>query len=293
MKIYQKIILVLALLITLTGSLYYDAVNTAPQRFSVRYETLSSVFIPEQMDEVTILFFSDLEYGTYMNQERLAKLVNTINDLSPDVIIFGGDMFDSEVTKVSSQQVSSVTQYFKKLNARLGKFAVYGDNDHASQDTLEKVTSVLYNSDFELLENTSILLRNTGSGSVTLVGLDDGLSGTQNVDAAFSNVSKTSYQIVVCHTPDSVEAIPSDLAKYMLAGHSHGGQVFYGIGSLYAPEMAENYFSGIHKITDSLTLDITNGVGTTIADVRFMANAEVVVYRLKHKEATITQTDSQ
>ncbi len=289
MKILHKILIVLSLLVTITLSMYYDAFYAAPSRYKVRYETLSSVFIPKQLDDISILFFTDLDYGQFMNQQRLAKLVNTINDLSPDIIIFGGDMFDQSVTHVTSQQVSSVQQFFKQLNAPLGKFAVLGDLDQKDTDTLEKVRNVLYQSDFELLENTSILLRNGGSESITLIGINDGLTGTQNITSAFANVSKTSYQIAVCHTPDSADLVPTDLTKYMLSGHSHGGQVFYGFGALYTPAMAEKYLFGLHRINTSFTLDISSGVGTTIQDVRFLANAEVVLYRLKNKEATIKE----
>jgi predicted MPP superfamily phosphohydrolase len=42
------------------------------------------------------------------------------------------------------------------------------------------------------------------------------------------------------------------------------------------------FFRGKHDIKGLFTLDITNGVGTTEQDVRFLANAEVVLYRLKH-----------
>ena len=43
---------------------------------------------------------------------------------------------------------------------------------------------------------------------------------------------------------------------------------------------AEEYYRGSHKL-DGMLLDITNGCGTTKADVRFLADAEIVVYTLK------------
>ena len=81
MKLVQKLILVLALLLSVSSALIYDALYAAPSRFSVRHETLSSIYIPDQLNDVNILFFSDLDYGTFMDETRLNKLVTFINEI--------------------------------------------------------------------------------------------------------------------------------------------------------------------------------------------------------------------
>ena len=275
-------ILSILLVISLIGlSLYYDAYNTAPARFQVRYETLNSMFIPSQMDDVTILYFSDLDYGTYMDSTRLEKLTETIRELSPDIILFGGDLYDQNAD-ITEQSKTELTAALSSLKAPLGKFAVLGDFDYRTHDLPETVQSILFDSEFELLVNSSVILRNNGSESITLTGLDSGLYGHPDIEAAFANIGRAGYNIVLSHTPDLAEDLPSDLADYVLSGHSHGGQAYWGFGALYTPPMAEVYFRGKHTVKGLYTLDITNGVGTTVEDVRFLANAEVVFYRLKH-----------
>lgn len=286
MKTLTKVLLVLALMVSLGYAMYYDAWNIAPSRFVVRYETLDSIFIPAQLDDINILFFSDLKFGTFMNQQRLEKLVDSINDLSADAVIFGGDLFDDQA-RVDDNTAAMVTPLFKKIKAPLGKFAVLGDTDHRDDAITSYVQQVLYDSDFELLDNRSILLRNKGSQSITIVGLDSALGGAMDVSAAFSQVSRTSYSLVVCHTPDAADQFPTDLTNYVLSGHSLGGQVFLGPRSLYMPQMAQKYFVGKHTLgNNAFTLDISSGTGTTKQDVRFLANAEVVLYRLKHRSVT-------
>ncbi len=280
-RILAHILAILVIISLLGLSLFYDAYHTAPSRFQVRYETLDSVFIPNQMDDVTILYFSDLDYGTYMDYDRFAKLTNTINGLSPDIIVFGGDLFDQDA-RVTDQSRREVTELLSSMNAPLGKFAVPGDFDYLSPDLPQTVQEILFDSGFELLVNSSIILRNNGSESITLTGLDSGLYGHPDITAAFANISRAGYNIVVSHTPDLIEDVPSDLADYALSGHSHGGQAYWVFGALYTPPMAEVMFRGKHTVKGLYTLDISNGVGTTIEDVRFLANAEVVLYRLKH-----------
>ncbi len=282
MKLVHKIILVASILVLLIGGLVLDANITAPSRYRVRYETLSSVFIPNQLDDVSILFFSDLDYNHFMNEERLAKLTNKINALAPDAIIFGGDLFDQDCGILDDNTKQTLTNYLASLDAPLGKFAVYGDLDHRSQDMQDTVTKILYDSNFEILNNQSVFLRNNGSQSISLIGLDSGLNGQQDITNAFKNVPRTNYAITVCHTPDSANDVPSDIINYFLAGHSHGGLINYGYKVKYMPKMAETYTFGKHKINDRFMLDITNGVGTTQEDIRFLADAEVVLYRLHH-----------
>ena len=50
--------------------------------------------------------------------------------------------------------------------------------------------------------------------------------------------------------------------------------------NLNEPALLTDYLRGKHSINDAFTLDITNGVGTTQTDVRFLSDPEVVVYHL-------------
>ena len=284
MKVLHKIILILSVLAALAAAMVYDAFYASVNRFAVRYETLSSIYIPEQMNDVTILFFSDLDYGTFMNSRRLGKLVDTVNELCPDIVIFGGDLFDNDVPYISAGFTQEITDGLKRMKAPLGKFAVMGDFDYRNAYTEKTVKQILYDADFELLYNSSVLLRNTGSSSVALTGIDSGLNGHPDINAAFANISRTAYNLVICHTPDTASDVPADLTDYYIAGHSHGGQAYWFLGALYTPKMAEEFFRGKTSVRDIFTVDISYGVGTTVKDVRFLCSAEVVLYRLRHEE---------
>jgi predicted MPP superfamily phosphohydrolase len=287
------IIAILAVIVSLCAVMLADAFTIAPSRYRTRYEALSSEKIPEQMDGLNVLFFSDLDYGTFTDQTRLNSITSKINALAPDVILFGGDLYDQDVTPDdTSNQI--LIDALSSLKADYGKFAVMGDFDEETDDKKTAVSTVLNSGSFEVLNNTSLSIHKGGASSITLVGLDNGLNGSHDVTAAYANVSNNNYVVTLCHTPDSADEVPSDLTDYFLAGHSHGGQAYYLFGSLYAPEQATKYLRGTHVINDSFTLDITNGVGNTKQDVRFLAPAEVVMYKFSHteKESTPVPTAS-
>ncbi len=276
-------------MLSITAFLLIDSFFVAPARFITRHVTIDNEQIPEQLDNMNILFFSDLKYGIYMNEERLNKLVDTINASGADVVLFGGDIYGDSVT-VDDHSTSLITKAFSNIQAKYGKFAVYGDIDGAS-DVMKSTVNAIYDaSDFEVIQNTSFQIHKNGSQFITVVGLDNGIDGTKDIDGAYSNVSKDSYVMTLCHTPDTVNEVPKDLTDYFLAGHSLGGQANFIFTSFYEPACATQYLRGKHLIDNTFTLDITNGTGTVNQDVRLFTPAEVVVYTLKmtqKKEETL------
>jgi len=90
--------------------------------------------------------------------------------------------------------------------------------------------------------------------------------------------------ILLTHQP-SVEFV--DQAKgsgvdLMLTGHTHGGQIgFNWFGYfLNASSFETPYVSSIYQI-DDLVLNVTNGLGLTLAPFRYLAPAEITVITLR------------
>ena len=291
MKKTTKILGIIVVLLSLTIFLLIDSFFVAPTRFTKRTESISSEKIPEQLDEMKILFFSDLKYGIFMDEDRLNKLVDTINNSGADVVIFGGDIYGDDIT-VTDEINNAIITAFSNIKAKYGKFAVYGDIDDSSDVMKTAVNTIYDSSNFEVIQNTSFQIHKNGSQFITLVGIDNGIDGIQDISGAYANVSQNSYVFTICHTPDTANQVPTDLTDYFLAGHSLGGQVNFLFSSLYEPACATQYLRGTHTIDDKFTLDITNGTGTVKQDVRFLEPAEVVVYTLKNIKKEEEQTPS-
>ena len=279
----KKILIVLLTLAVVIAFVVLDALIIEPSRITVRRENLESEKIPKAMNGMQICYFSDLDYGLYVDKERIQKIVSEINELNPDAVIFGGDLYDDSVTPddTGNQIISSA---LKQISAPYGKFAVYGDHDDTSDDLKSVTDSIYASSGFEVLSNTSISLHKKTSSSITLVGIGNGITGKCDIETAYSNVSSNNYVLTVCHTPDTADSVPMDLTDYFLAGHSHGGQVNYLFGALVTPQMAVNHLHGKTVIQDSFTLDITDGIAPTMKNIRFLTSNELVVYRLVHKD---------
>ncbi len=281
MKILTRILVVLVLLLLIIVYIACDARYIAPKRYTTRKEILSSETVPAGLDGLRIVFFSDLDYGKFMNEDRLAKLTAHINDLSADIILFGGDVYDTGIRDTDADH-QKLTDFFSGLQAPYGKFAVLGDRDNITDDHAEAITSILYDGGFEVLHNRSMNLHHGGSSYFTLVGLDNGINSTPDIREAYSKVSRNAYVLTLCHNPDIAESLPGDLTDRLLAGHTHGGQAYWGFDSLVKDENVDYYSRGQHLIHDTFTLDITSGVGTTIKDIRFLTHSETVLYVMNH-----------
>lgn len=292
MKKILKITLIVLLLIAGAGVLYLDATEIAPKRVRIRTETIRSEKIPEALSGLQILFFSDVHYNAFVDDSRLESLIEKIDSVGADVILFGGDLFDHPANQwPDDQAMDTIRNVLSRLKAPLGKFAVLGNHDLESQSSGEMVSHLLFEAGFEVLNNQSVKIRNRGTQSISLVGLESEMLGNPDPEAAYQNISPDSFTIALCHTPDTVLRLPQDQTDLMLAGHSHGGQIYIPLlDTFYRANYAEIYYRGKHQVDDIL-LDVSNGTGTTRMDVRLFSPAEIVVYRLEHTEPA-PETDS-
>ncbi len=284
MKKFIKTIFILILLSIIGGSIYFYSTMIAPTKLNVRQEEITSSQIPEEFDDIKIVFFSDTHLNKFVDEERFGKVIDLINSQMPDIVLFGGDLFDHPSNQIPSNElIETTTEYLNKIEAPLGKFAILGNHDHESASTAQTVSTILTNANFEMVTNKTLRLRNRSAESILLAGIDSELLGNPDIESVFNNIQASDFSIILCHTPDTILLSPTEKIDLFLSGHGHGGQIYIPIfGAMYKAPYAEQYYRGKHRIDDAL-LDVTNGTGTTRMDIRFMADAEIVVYTLHNQ----------
>ena len=88
-----RILIVIFSILLIVAGMTADALFLAPKRLNVRQETIRNEKIPESLDNMRICYFTDLDYGLFVDEERLSEIVETINEVGADVVIFGGDLY--------------------------------------------------------------------------------------------------------------------------------------------------------------------------------------------------------
>jgi len=202
------------------------------------------------------------------------KLIDTINKLKPDIIVFTGDTINHQSALPLFQGMMT------KLKAPLGKFAVTGNWDVAHWSDLD-----LFNgTGFQELSSHRIIVRKDGE-FIIVSGLayEKGRHSYQVV----GKLKPENFNLFLYHTTDLMDyfdEIPIDL---YLCGHTHGGQValpFYGALTTLSRH-GKRYEAGLYR-RGHIQLYVNRGIGMDgglAPRVRFFARPEITLFDIVPK----------
>ncbi|WP_242057468.1 metallophosphoesterase [Halobacillus yeomjeoni] len=261
----------------LTGAGYYYARFIEPDLLTVQRYKLESERIPLSFDQFKIIQFSDTHIGFHYDLKQLNKLINTINNESPDLILFTGDLVDAPHQYTFTNELPFL---LSQLKAPSGKYWIYGNHDHGGYGT-EKIQSVMEDGGFQLLKNQHTSIHNKND-SFILAGLDDIMLGKPDLSKTLEGVDDQAYTMLLVHEPDVADQVRNTSVDVQLSGHSHGGQIqlpFYG--PAVTPPYAQKYIEGHHSVRPGLDLYISRGIGMTRMPYRFLCLPEISVFQLQ------------
>lgn len=276
-KFKKRWLLTALAIVLITSELFYFSLR----RIEVLVEEIVFEKTHDDLKGLKIVFISDLHYGFSMNQEILNEVIDWVNKLDADIILFGGDLFDHPSTLLPDQTMQQVVSSgLARMNANIAKIAVLGNHDHESNLTSTMTTQVLQDGGFSVLINEMQRLE-IGLGALQVVGIDSSILGQPNIERSLALVSEDDLVLVLTHTPDIVAKVPSQKVDWQLSGHSHGGQISLPwIGPIVTPPHAREFTHGTYDV-NNIRLDITNGLGTTGIKARFFANPSIHLYILR------------
>lgn len=227
---------------------------------------------------VRVAFFTDTHFGNFYSQEKLPSLVNSINKQEADIVIFGGDFFDNYARDLNEGLIDLklITKNLSKINAKYGKYAVYGNHDNGGGAS-RIYDELMSDSGFTVLKNDTASLDKL---KINIIGFDDYLLG--DIQNPLPDIDNNYYNILVSHEPDAVDIHDVSNADIILSGHSHGGQVVIPyITEKTLPVGAKTYVKGKYDISDDTTLYVSRGIGTTVIPYRFLSVPEILVVDIK------------
>lgn len=243
------------------------------------YRVVSEV-LPSNFSGLKIVHFSDLLYKSTINKNDVKSLVEKINILKPDIVVFTGDLVDIN-TKITEDDVNYLSDNLSLIEATIGKYAIYGDYDFSFneyEEVMEKANfKMLYNSYEEIFYNSN--------DSIYLVGLPSSIKEKSDLSKAFEfyDENDSKYIITLIHDGKTMKELnSSDIEiNLVLGGHSLNGTVvlpYYG--GLFIDNDCYKYYKEYYKkgITD---IYISSGLGTNKYQLRFNNKPSFNLYRLK------------
>ena len=228
--------------------------------------------IPDNFNGIKIIQVSDIKYGSNINNDDIKKLVKIINERKPDIVLYTGNLIDDEY-KLDSKEREKIINNLQKIDASLGKYAVYGDEDK------EDFMTIMNQSGFTILNNSKDLIYNEGNTPITLVGLD--IYSKSNLNEAFKDINNSFYTIVIANSDYYVD----DLIKFkpnlvLVGGNSHGYIRLPGIGGLIR---GEHKYTNPYYEKEGIKIYVSSGIGTDNIGIRFNNLPSINFFRISNK----------
>jgi len=226
----------------------------------------------EGLNGLKVAFAADFHMGPHFPLAKVKAAVKKLSSLQPDIILLGGDY----VTR-SSARLEEVFAVLKRLHAPLGVYAVPGNHDYWSG--MSDFATVLEGSSIANITNRAVRIERGGS-SLWIAGLDDLWGGSPDPDAALADVPADAPRIVMCHNPYTVHDLPAASADFVLAGHTHGWQVYVPLVTRFlVPGNMSKFRAGFYR-TAAGVMYVTRGVGMIAPPIRLWCRPEIVLFEL-------------
>ena len=246
-----------------------------PNMLVIRDYKIEAQGLPKSFNGVRIVHFSDLHYGL-TKEKKLEKIVDNINSLHPDIVIFTGDLVDLS-HDLTDDDIKVLVKNLKNINAKLGKYAIYGNHDVKNSN----YDDIMYDAKITVLKNNYDTVYNKTNEGILIYGLDDTLEGTPKINNINNKeVKNIKNRIILVHEPDYIdEFIKNYDASLVLSGHSHGIQVNVLGANLFLPKGSKKYYKDYYEVS-STPLYISNGVGCSGINFRLFSVPSINFYRL-------------
>lgn len=230
-----------------------------------------------------IVQICDIHVGPTIKEKFVAAVVETVNELQPDLVAVVGDLADGPV-----EQLRPHVAPLGELRSRHGSFFVTGNHDYYSGVTEWVAEARRLGMDVLLNENRLI---EHGDGRLVVAGVTDytavkeALPGSlakhwHDPEAAVSETPADAPRILLAHQPRSLTAALKAGFDLMLCGHTHGGQL---IPWNFIVPLQQPFLAGLHEVGDSSWIYVSRGTGYWGPPVRVNAPSEVTCITLVPK----------
>jgi len=175
--------------------------------------------LPPRLDGTTIVQLSDFHFdGRSLSRRMLQAAIAHSNAVAPDLVVLTGDFITH-----SDHEMDDLVPYLRHLKARYGVYAIFGNHDNRLRTTRTAVGQALVSIGVCPLWNE---IAYPLGADFPLVGLADYYSREFQPATVLPQLDDAIPRLVLSHNPDSLVDLKPFRADLVLAGHTHGGQVW-------------------------------------------------------------------
>jgi predicted MPP superfamily phosphohydrolase len=231
--------------------------------------------LPPDLEGLKIAHIADLQVDSHTNGKKLRAYIDEVNRLQPDLILFCGDLVTS-----GTAYIEQGGEAMGEMKSRLGTFSCLGDHDYFSDR--QRVSRALAKNGVTVIED-AVATVPVGSSHLVITGVTNVYRDRvlpETIEKLESSRSQAPLNIFITHQPSPwlVDIAAKSGYDLFLAGHTHGGQIAFPLpGFILTGSLLETpYVTGFSRV-GSMLVSTNNGLGLTLAPIRYHAPAEVTL----------------
>lgn len=226
--------------------------------------------LPEYWRNKSVVQISDVHLGHVFNQNFLSKIVDKINIEKPEAVFITGDLFDGMDGRLDIH-----VRPLDNITAPLGMFFITGN--HETYFGVDRAKQILAQTKVHVLSDETVDLE-----GLQIIGLNYSDRFENRDLVKIINEQKDIIlnrpAVLLYHSPVQVDKIKEAGIDLLLAGHTHGGQMF---PFAYITRLIfRGYDYGLSTEGD-FSIYTTSGVGTWGPTIRTGNRPEIVVLHLQ------------
>ncbi len=230
-------------------------------------------------EPLTVVHITDLHADDYTDEQKMDRYILKVNEADPDIVIVSGDLITS-----GNEHIEAGADALGKIRSTHGIYFVMGDHDYWTGTT--PIAKALNAKGVQVLQNQNARVTH-GESVIKITGVTELYSNrieSGRLAELLDEEMGQSFHILTAHqaTDRLIHEAKRSGVHQLLTGHTHGGQ--FRIPLLYYPisaSRAETPYVNGSWLLDGLFLNINNGLGFTLAPIRYNAPARVTVIRVK------------
>lgn len=202
--------IILSVIIVIAGIVNLNTIRITKYRIEIPKKQAA-------IDHLRIAFVSDIHVQQKIRKQFIGQLVNKVNALQPDIMLYGGDIVEGDSDEEINLAIGSL---LRQIRTKYGIFGVLGNHEHYGGDGQH---DFYRHSGITLLRDSVICIDQT----LYLAGRNDQHIGERkSLNQLFTGVTDDLPVILLDHRPTELQEASRTITDVQFSGHTHNGQLF-------------------------------------------------------------------
>jgi len=230
-----------------------------------------------KLNELNIVMASDLHLSPIDGERLLAKIIDKMNSLNPDIVLLAGDIVDDKAEILEQRKIG---ESFRKLNPKYGVFTINGNHEFingvdASVEYAEHLGMKVLRDEYALIDSSFYVIGREDSTTLQFTGRH-----RKTLHQIIESIETNQPMILLDHTPYKLEEAQKNNIALQFSGHTHHGQIWPG--NIITSMIYEISWGYLKK--GNTHYYVTSGAGTWGPPVRTGSKSEIVNIKITFKE---------